>query len=59
TTLPDRVMMTTHDPVQANFLRRKFENDGIDVSIINLTPSSNGVRANVSNSKATSLAQLE
>ncbi|HIF9069351.1 TPA: AAA family ATPase [Photobacterium damselae] len=40
-----QLLMTTHDPIQANYLRRKLENDGIDVKIVNLTPSSDGVRA--------------
>ena len=40
-----QLLMTTHDPVQANFFRRKLENDGIDVAIVNLVPHSDGVRA--------------
>lgn len=40
-----QLLMTTHDPVQANFFRRKLENDGIDVAIVNLVPYSDGVRA--------------
>ncbi|MCE7587901.1 AAA family ATPase [Vibrio fluvialis] len=47
-----QLLMTTHDPVQANFLRRKLENDGIDVNIVNLVPSSDGVRCILNQSKS-------
>jgi len=40
-----QLIVTTHDPVQANFLRRKLESDGIEVKIIELVPSSGGVKA--------------
>ncbi|MEZ8491141.1 AAA family ATPase [Vibrio splendidus] len=47
-----QLIMTTHDSVQANYLRRKLENDGIDVHIVNLIPSSDGVRAKVNRSNS-------
>ncbi|MFI3276103.1 MAG: hypothetical protein R3Y30_16570, partial [Vibrio sp.] len=40
-----QLIVTTHDPVQANFLRRKLESDGIEAKIIELVPSSGGVKA--------------
>ncbi|WP_404972676.1 AAA family ATPase [Vibrio campbellii] len=52
-----QLLMTTHDPVQANYLKRKLENDGIDVHIVNLVPSSDGVRAKVKKSNS-SMFQL-
>lgn len=38
-----QVLLTTHDPVHAKFFKRKLENDGIPVNILNLKPTKNGV----------------
>ncbi|MCG6278463.1 hypothetical protein K6U59_16835 [Vibrio vulnificus] len=40
-----QLLMTTHDPVQARFMSRKLENDGIQVRIVNLVPEVDGVKA--------------
>lgn len=41
-----QLVLTTHDKVQANFLRRKLENDGVPVTICQLQATEHGVIAN-------------
>ncbi len=41
-----QLVLTTHDKVQANFLRRKLENDGIPVTICQLQATEHGVISN-------------
>tara|TARA_R110002126_G_scaffold188841_1_gene337195 strand:+ start:835 stop:1005 length:171 start_codon:yes stop_codon:yes gene_type:complete len=38
-----QLILTTHDKVQANFLRRKLENDGVAVTMCHLIATDEGV----------------
>lgn len=38
-----QIVLTTHDKVQANFLKRKLENDGVPVTICHLLATEDGV----------------
>jgi DNA repair protein SbcC/Rad50 len=42
-----QILLATHDSVQANFLVRKLENDGIPTKLYRLKPGKDGVKAEI------------